>query len=117
MHSAFLNVDHEKMSKSLGNFFTTRDVLDKLDAVQGGEQLRYFLLRGHYRSEVSYTWETLEDAGNALRGFYTTLREVPPAPTPRSTGTSPTPRASGPRWTTTSTRRSPSPCCTSCAAR
>jgi cysteinyl-tRNA synthetase len=79
MHSAFLNIDAEKMSKSLGNFFTTRDVLDKLDAVQGGEQLRFFLVRSHYRSEINYTWETLADAGNTLRGFYTTLREVAPA--------------------------------------
>ena len=80
MHSAFLNMDHEKMSKSLGNFFTTRAVLDKLDAVQGGEQLRLFLLRGHYRNEVNYSWESIEDAGNTLGGFYATLREVPPAP-------------------------------------
>jgi cysteinyl-tRNA synthetase len=79
MHAAFLNIDHEKMSKSMGNFFTTRDVLNKLDAVQGGEQLRFFLMRGHYRSEVNYSWDTLEDAGNTLRGFYTALREVPPA--------------------------------------
>jgi cysteinyl-tRNA synthetase len=79
MHSAFLNVDAEKMSKSLGNFFTTRDVLDKLDPVQGGEQLRYFLVRAHYRSEINYTWEALEDAGNTVRAFYTTLREVTPA--------------------------------------
>jgi len=79
MHAAFLNIDHEKMSKSMGNFFTTRDVLNKLDAVQGGEQLRFFLMRGHYRSEVNYSWDTLEDAGNTLRGLYTALREVPPA--------------------------------------
>jgi cysteinyl-tRNA synthetase len=79
MHAAFLNVDHSKMSKSMGNFFTTRDVLDRLDRVQGGEQLRFFLLRGHYRSEVNYSWDTLDDAGNTLRGFYTALREVPPA--------------------------------------
>jgi len=79
MHAAFLNVDHEKMSKSVGNFFTTREVLDKLDAVQGGEQLRFFLVRSHYRSEVNYSWDTLADAGNTLRGFYTTLREVSPA--------------------------------------
>jgi cysteinyl-tRNA synthetase len=78
MHGAFLNVDHSKMSKSMGNFFTTRDVLDRLDRVQGGEQLRFFLLRGHYRSEVNYSWDTLDDAGNTLRGFYTALREVPP---------------------------------------
>jgi cysteinyl-tRNA synthetase len=79
MHAAFLNMDHEKMSKSLGNFFTTRAVLDKLDAVQGGEQLRFFLMRGHYRNEVNYAWEGIEDAGNTLGGFYATLREVPPA--------------------------------------
>ncbi|HET7732033.1 MAG TPA: cysteine--tRNA ligase [Usitatibacter sp.] len=78
MHAAFLNVDHAKMSKSEGNFFTTREVLDKLDPVQGGEQLRYFLVRSHYRSEVNYSWDTLADAGNTLRGFYTALREVAP---------------------------------------
>jgi len=78
MHSAFLNIDQEKMSKSLGNFFMTREVLGKLDAVQGGEQLRFFLVRGHYRSELNFSWDTLVDAGNTLRGFYTALREVPP---------------------------------------
>ena len=82
MHSAFLNFDSEKMSKSLGNFFTTREVLDQLDPVQGGEQLRFFLLRAHYRSSVSYSWEALVDAGNTLGSFYTTLREVAPAAGP-----------------------------------
>ena len=82
MHSAFLNMDHEKMSKSLGNFFTTRDVLDKLDPVQGGEQLRFFLIRAHYRNSVNYTWEALQDAGNTLKSFYTTLREVAPEAAP-----------------------------------
>jgi cysteinyl-tRNA synthetase len=82
MHSAFLNIDAEKMSKSLGNFFTTREVLNKLDGVQGGEQLRFFLVRAHYRSEINYSWDTLADAGNTLRGFYTALREVPPADGP-----------------------------------
>ena len=76
MHCAFLNIDREKMSKSLGNFFTARDVLDRLDPVQGGEQLRWFLLRGHYRSELDFTWELLAESGAALRGFYATLREV-----------------------------------------
>ena len=80
VHSAFLNIDHEKMSKSLGNFHTTREVLDKLDPAQGGEQLRFFLMRAHYRSTLNFTWDSLEDAGNALRGFYATLREVAPAP-------------------------------------
>jgi cysteinyl-tRNA synthetase len=79
MHNAFLNIDHEKMSKSLGNFFTLREVLDELDAVQGGEALRYFFMRSHYRSEVSYSRDTLDDAAHALRGLYTALREVPPA--------------------------------------
>jgi cysteinyl-tRNA synthetase len=79
MHAAFLNISHEKMSKSLGNSYFTRDVLDRLDPAQGGEQLRFFLLRGHYRNEVDYTQEALADAGNTLRGFYSTLREVKPA--------------------------------------
>jgi len=86
MHGAFLNIDSAKMSKSLGNFFTLREILDKLDAVQGGEQVRFFLLRAHYRSELNYNWETLEDAGNTLRGFYTALREVPPPVTPAQAG-------------------------------
>ena len=79
MHAAFLNMGDEKMSKSLGNFFMTRDVLDSLDRVQGPETLRYFLVRGHYRSEIAYTLDSLTDAGNALRGLYTALREVAPA--------------------------------------
>jgi cysteinyl-tRNA synthetase len=78
MHAAFLNISNEKMSKSLGNSSFTRDVLDRLDPAQGGEQLRFFLLRGHYRNEVDYTHEALADAGNTLRGFYSTLREVKP---------------------------------------
>jgi cysteinyl-tRNA synthetase len=78
MHAAFLNMGDEKMSKSLGNFSMTRDVLDRLDRVQGPEQMRYFLLRGHYRSEIAYTLESIADAGNSLRGFYTALREVRP---------------------------------------
>ena len=80
MHAAFLNRGDEKMSKSLGNFFTAREVLGQLDPVQGGEQLRFFLLRGHYRSEIAFTRDFLEEAGTTLRGFYTALREVPPEP-------------------------------------
>jgi cysteinyl-tRNA synthetase len=79
MHGAFLNMEQEKMSKSLGNFFTLREVLDRLDARQGPEQLRYFYMRGHYRSEISFSWDALEDAANSLRGLYTALRDVPPA--------------------------------------
>ena len=89
MHGAFLNFDSAKMSKSLGNFFTTREVLDKLDATQGPEQLRYSFLRGHYRSEVEFTWESLEDSGAALRGLYTALRDVPPAPDNGARGQAP----------------------------
>jgi len=85
MHGAFLNMDSEKMSKSLGNFFTLREILAQLDPVQGGESVRFFFLRAHYRSEINYTWETLADAGQSLRGFYATLREVPPV-TPAQAG-------------------------------
>ena len=77
MHAAFLNMDNEKMSKSLGNVFTTREILAKLDPVQGGEVVRYFLLRGHYRSEINYTWDTLQDARASLLSLYTALRDVP----------------------------------------
>lgn len=83
MHAAFLNFDSEKMSKSLGNFFTAREVLNQRDKKRGkgmgGEEVRYFLLRGHYRSETSYTHETLEDAANSLMGFYRLLKDVKPA--------------------------------------
>ncbi|GAB2883065.1 cysteine--tRNA ligase [Uliginosibacterium flavum] len=78
MHAAFLNMDNEKMSKSLGNVFTTREVLNKLDPVQGGEAVRFFLLRGHYRSEINYTWDILLDARGALVSLYTALRDTPP---------------------------------------
>jgi cysteinyl-tRNA synthetase len=78
MHAAFLNFDSEKMSKSLGNFFTAREVLNKLNPVRGGEEVRFFLLRGHYRSEISYTYESLMDAANSLMGLYRVLKDVPP---------------------------------------
>jgi len=78
MHGAFLNIDHEKMSKSLGNFFTAREVLDQLDPVQGPEQLRYLFMHAHYRSALDYTRESVTESGNALQGFYTTLRDVAP---------------------------------------
>jgi cysteinyl-tRNA synthetase len=97
MHGAFLNMDAEKMSKSLGNFFTLREILAKLDPVQGGESMRFFFLRAHYRSEINYTWETLADAGQSLRGFYTTLREVTPAPGKGDPGQAPA-GAQSPDW-------------------
>ena len=69
MHNGFLNVDNEKMSKSLGNFFTIRDVLRHYD----GETIRFFMLRVHYRSPFNYSDAGLEDARNALRRLYTAL--------------------------------------------
>jgi cysteinyl-tRNA synthetase len=71
MHNAFIQVDKEKMSKSLGNFFTVRDVLKKYDA----EVVRFFILRAHYRSPINYSDQNLEDAKNALTRLYTALRD------------------------------------------
>jgi len=75
LHNGFLNVDNEKMSKSLGNFFTIRDVLKSYD----GETLRFFMLRTHYRSPFNFSDANLDDARNALRRLYTALDgiEVP----------------------------------------
>ena len=72
LHNGFLNVDNEKMSKSLGNFFTIRDVLGKFD----GETLRFFMLRTHYRSPFNFSDAHLEDARSALRRLYTALDAV-----------------------------------------
>ncbi len=69
MHNGFLNVDNEKMSKSLGNFFTIADVLQRFD----GETLRFFMLRTHYRSPFNFSEANLEDARIALRRLYTAL--------------------------------------------
>ncbi len=69
MHNGFLNVDNEKMSKSLGNFFTIRDVLKSYD----GETVRFFMLRVHYRSPFNYSDAGLDDARNGLRRLYTAL--------------------------------------------
>jgi len=74
MHNGFVRVDNEKMSKSLGNFFTIREVLEKFDA----ETVRFFILRAHYRSPLNYSDQHLEDAKQSLRGLYLTLRDVPP---------------------------------------
>ncbi|MGM9491250.1 cysteine--tRNA ligase [Ideonella sp. YS5] len=69
IHNGFLNVDNEKMSKSLGNFFTIRDVLQRYD----GETLRFFMLRTHYRSPFNFSDAHLDDARSALRRLYTAL--------------------------------------------
>ncbi|MGL4269316.1 MAG: cysteine--tRNA ligase [Plesiomonas sp.] len=70
MHSGMVMVDREKMSKSLGNFFTIRDVLVHYDA----ESVRYFLMSGHYRSQLNYSEENLKQARTALERLYTALR-------------------------------------------
>ena len=74
MHNGFVRVDNEKMSKSLGNFFTIREVLEKFDA----ETVRFFILRAHYRSPLNYSDQHLQDAKQSLNGLYITLRDVPP---------------------------------------
>ena len=74
MHNGFINVDNEKMSKSLGNFFTIRDVLKVYDA----ETVRFFVVRSHYRSPLNYSDVHLNDARGALRRLYTALGLVAP---------------------------------------
>ena len=69
MHNGFVQVDDEKMSKSLGNFFTIRDVLQQHD----GEVIRFFILRSHYRSPLNYTQESLADAREGLLRLYNAL--------------------------------------------
>lgn len=78
MHVGFLQVNKEKMSKSLGNFFTIRDVLKSYDA----ETVRYFLLSSQYRSQLNYSTDNLEQAQHGLRRLYQTLREVNPSTAP-----------------------------------
>ncbi|MFP1722779.1 cysteine--tRNA ligase [Lonsdalea quercina] len=70
MHSGMVMVDREKMSKSLNNFFTVRDVLAHYDA----ETIRYFLMSGHYRSQLNYSEENLKQARASLERLYTALR-------------------------------------------
>jgi cysteinyl-tRNA synthetase len=69
LHNGFLNIDDEKMSKSLGNFFTIRDVLKHHD----GQTLRFFMLRTHYRSAINFSEAGLHDARAGLRRLYTAL--------------------------------------------
>ena len=75
MHNGFVRVDNEKMSKSLGNFFTIREVLKKFDA----EVVRLFILRAHYRSPLNYSDSHLEDARASLLRLYTALSDAGPA--------------------------------------
>jgi cysteinyl-tRNA synthetase len=72
IHNGFVRVDNEKMSKSLGNFFTIRDVLKSYDA----EVVRFFILRAHYRSPLNYSDAHLDDAKQSLTRLYTALKDV-----------------------------------------
>lgn len=74
MHNGLVQLDNEKMSKSLGNFFTIREVLAKYDP----QTVRFFLVRGHYRTALGYSDAHLNDARNALKRLYTALDLVPP---------------------------------------
>ena len=72
LHNGFLNIDDQKMSKSLGNFFTIEDVLKKFD----GETVRFFMLRTHYRSPFNFADSLLDETRSALRRLYTALDGV-----------------------------------------
>jgi cysteinyl-tRNA synthetase len=72
MHNGFVRVDNEKMSKSLGNFFTVREVLAKYDP----EVVRFFIVRAHYRSPISYSDQHLDDAKHALTRLYIALKDL-----------------------------------------
>ena len=73
IHNGFVKVDDEKMSKSLGNFFTLKTVLKDYN----GEILRFFILRSHYRSPLNYSNKNLEDAESAIKKIYIALRNYP----------------------------------------
>lgn len=73
LHAGYLQIDKEKMSKSLGNFFTIRDILKE----HTPEVLRYLLVSGHYRSPLNFSKELLQQSRNALERFYTALRDLP----------------------------------------
>jgi len=75
MHNGFVRVDDEKMSKSLDNFFTVREILKNYRA----EEIRYFILASHYRSPLNYSQENLENSKAALTRLYTALRGLSPA--------------------------------------
>ena len=76
VHNGFVRVDNEKMSKSLGNFFTIRDVLTKYDP----ETVRFFIVRAHYRSALNYSDAHLDDARQSLKRLYTALALAPAEP-------------------------------------
>ncbi|HNQ43304.1 MAG TPA: cysteine--tRNA ligase [Candidatus Cloacimonadota bacterium] len=80
MHNGFLNIEGEKMSKSLNNFFTARDVLQEYDA----EAIRFFFLSKHYRSPIDFNRDIIAESDKALKNFYQALRAVDYQNLPRS---------------------------------
>jgi cysteinyl-tRNA synthetase len=74
MHNGFVRVNEEKMSKSLGNFFVLREVLDSYRA----EEIRYFIVSSHYRSQLNYSEEQLDNARAALQRLYAALQDTKP---------------------------------------
>ncbi len=76
LHNGFVRINEEKMSKSLGNFFTVREILERYRA----EEVRYFILTSHYRSPLNYADEQLDNARSALTRLYTALRDLPLVP-------------------------------------
>ena len=81
MHNGYINVDNVKMSKSLGNFWTIRDALKETNSAygegNGNEVLRFFLLRSHYRSPISFANSLIDDSHKALQRLYTALKNAP----------------------------------------
>lgn len=79
MHNGFVRINEEKMSKSLGNFFTVREILEKLDnqdKERAGEIIRFFILQSHYRSPLNYSYDDLKAAEKRLTGIYRALLRV-----------------------------------------
>ena len=112
MHNGLVQLDNEKMSKSLGNFFTIREVLEKYDA----ETVRFFIVRTHYRSALNYSDAHLDDARAALKRLYTALDAVAPAAIEIDWNDEYA-VPSRPPWTTTLAPPKPWPCCSTWPVR
>jgi cysteinyl-tRNA synthetase len=72
MHNGFLNIEGEKMSKSLDNFFTAREILDQYDA----EAIRFFFLSKHYRSPIDFNRDLIVESNTAIQNFYSALADI-----------------------------------------
>ena len=112
MHNGFLNIDNEKMSKSLGNFFTAREVMAK---IRHPEVLRFFLLSSQYRGPMNYSPDQLDRRRRRSTRLYTRCATAGAAAS--CTSRRRRPARSQPRWTTTSIRPKRSPCCRAWRAR